>query len=95
MSLLPFNFAYGLADWLNLYAGFEPHRHTHVSNPAQLSLRSPLANPLFPNTVYRTLLPFASPAYVEDYPFAANNDGGVGERGGDVPLRAALAQHAI
>ena len=76
---LGFNFGVGINDWLNLYLDFEPHRHTHVSQPGQLSLRSPLANPVFPNTFFRTLLPGTTPAYVEDYPFAANNDGGVGE----------------
>ena len=74
-----FNVGVGITDWLNLYLDFEPHRHTHVSRPGQLSLRSPLANPVFPDTFLRTLLPGATPAYVEDYPFAANNDGGVGE----------------
>jgi len=73
------NFGVGITDWLNLYVDFEPHRHTHVSQPGQLSQRSPLTNPVFPNTTFRTLLPGATPAYVEDYPFAANNDGGVGE----------------
>jgi outer membrane protein OmpA-like peptidoglycan-associated protein len=70
---LGFNFAYGVTDWLNLYAGFEPHRHTHVSNPAQLSLRLPVA------PIFSALPPGASPAYVEDYPFASGNDGGVGD----------------
>ena len=73
------NFGVGITDWLNLYVDFEPHRHTHVSRPGQLSLRAPAANPLFQSTIYRTLLPGLAPGYVEDYPFAANNDGGVGE----------------
>jgi len=73
------NFGVGITDWLNFYVDFEPYRHTHVSGPGQLSLRSPLANPVFPNTIYRTLLPGATPAYVEDYPFASDNGGGVGE----------------
>jgi outer membrane protein OmpA-like peptidoglycan-associated protein len=73
------NFGVGLADWLNLFVDFDPHRHTHVSQPSQLSLRSPLANPVFPNTIFRTVAPANTPAYVEDFPFAANNGGGVGE----------------
>jgi outer membrane protein OmpA-like peptidoglycan-associated protein len=94
---LGFNFGYGVTDWLNLYAGFEPYRHTHVSKPAQLSLDSPQANPIFPNTGFRTLLPGASPAYVEDYPFASKNDGGVGEFtiGGKLGLLSETQGHPL
>ncbi len=76
-------FSVGVRDWLTFYAGWEPHRHTHVGNPSQLSLRSPITNPAFPNpvnpTIYRRLGPGLNPAYVEDFPLAANNDGGVGD----------------
>jgi outer membrane protein OmpA-like peptidoglycan-associated protein len=76
---LGFGFGYGVTDWLNLYAGFEPHRHTHVSNPAQLSLRSPVGNAVFPNTIYRIVPPGNTPAYVEDFPYVSSNDGGAGD----------------
>ncbi len=76
------NFGVGIADWLTFYAGFEPYRHTHIGAPSQLSLNT---NPFdqrfqqFDNTMYRRLGPGLRPAYVEDYPFAFRNDGGVGE----------------
>jgi outer membrane protein OmpA-like peptidoglycan-associated protein len=82
---LGWNFGVGLRDWLTLYVDFEPYRHIHVGVPSQLSLNSPITNPAFPNTVnptiYRSLnnIPGTRPAYVEDYPFAFSNDGGVGE----------------
>lgn len=53
--------------------------------PPQLSLNSCLSNPAFPNatnpTIYRSLAPVPGtrPGYIEDYPFAFANDGGVGE----------------
>jgi outer membrane protein OmpA-like peptidoglycan-associated protein len=75
---LGFNFGYGVTNWLNLYVNFEPHRHAHVSRPDQLSLRA-IDSPLFQTTMYPSLLPALEPAYVEDYPFVANNEGGVGE----------------
>jgi len=84
---LGWNFGVGLADWLTLYAQFEPYRHVHVGAPSQLSLNTPADNgtnfPIFPNpanpTIYRRLGPGLRPAYVEDYPFAFRNVGGVGE----------------
>ncbi len=77
----------GIRDWLTLYGGWEPHRHLHVGNVNQLSLctfPSPCAfNLPFPNsanpTMYRALRPGSRPAYVEDFPFAAQNTSGVGE----------------
>jgi len=53
--------------------------------PPQLSLNSCLDNPAFPNaahpTIYRSLsrIPGSRPGYVEDFPFAAHNGGGVGD----------------
>ena len=74
-------FGWGIRDWLTFYAGFEPYRHTHVGAPSELSLNSNF--PLFPNavnpTIYPRLGPGLRPAYVEDFPFAFRNDGGVGE----------------
>jgi outer membrane protein OmpA-like peptidoglycan-associated protein len=84
---LGWNFGVGITDWLNLYGQFEPYRHTHIGNPSQLSLDTPSTSdvlfPPFPDkitpTIYRRLGPGLRPAYVEDYPFAFQNDGGVGE----------------
>jgi outer membrane protein OmpA-like peptidoglycan-associated protein len=84
---LGWNFGVGLSDWLTLYTQFEPYRHIHVSRPGELSLNTPCCDPInfpaFPNqvspTIYRRLGPGLRPAYVEDYPFAFTNDGGVGE----------------
>jgi Bacterial Ig domain/OmpA family len=77
------NFAAGVTNWFNVYVDFEPYRHTHIGIPEELSLRTPSNDPFFfpqfDSTVYRSLGPGLRPAYVEDYPFAANNDGGVGE----------------
>ena len=76
------NFGYGITDRLTLYADFEPYRHTHVSLPGELSLRTPSTSgalfPQYDGSIYRRLGPRSRPGYVEDYPFAANNDGGVG-----------------
>jgi len=74
------NFGVGIRDWLTFYAGFEPFRHVHVGSPLQLSLNTPVNFPAFPNApIYRSLGAGLRPAYVEDYPFASRNDGGVGE----------------
>lgn len=79
------NFSYGLTDSLNFYAGFDPYGHVHIGCPGQLSLRSiPLATcaPVhFFTPVPGSFFPYASgtaPGYVEDYPFASNNTGGIG-----------------
>lgn len=77
--------SYGITDKLNLYAGFDPYGHVHVGCPGQLSLRSiPLstcapANFGFPAD--NSFFPFtagSAPGYVQDYPFASNNNGGIG-----------------
>jgi outer membrane protein OmpA-like peptidoglycan-associated protein len=81
--------SYGITDNLNVYASFDPYGHVHVGCPAQLSLRSiplnttscaPLmtglnsgVNPLYPVTLG------SAPGWVEDYPFASNNNGGIGD----------------
>src|SRR5579864_5392902 len=77
--------SYGITDNLNLYAAFDPYGHVHVGCPGQLSLRSiplntcaPVAFGIpVPNSFFPTALGSA-PGYVEDYPFAANNTGGIG-----------------
>src|SRR5215472_10520457 len=90
---LGFDLGYGLTDRLNAYASFVPYGHVHVGCGQQLSL-SPANNgaPFYGTTIFHTVLtvptppctgPFASfvgtPGFVEDFPFAANNTGGVGD----------------
>lgn len=79
------DFSYGITDSLNFYAGFDPYGHVHVGCPGQLSLRSiPLAvctPQSFGTPVSGSFFPYvagSAPGYVEDYPFASNNNGGVG-----------------
>lgn len=71
--------SYGLTDRLNLYGAFEPYQHDHIGNGSQLSL-SPLnsLNTPYLTTIFPTLPATGTPGYVEDYPFAANNGGGLG-----------------
>jgi outer membrane protein OmpA-like peptidoglycan-associated protein len=82
---LGLDFSYGITDRLNLYGSFVPYGHTHIGNPCELSLalgnnpQCPQSFSQFPNTIYPTLPTTGTPGYVEDFPFAANNHGGVGE----------------
>jgi outer membrane protein OmpA-like peptidoglycan-associated protein len=71
--------SYGLTDRINVYGSFQPYGHAHIGNGSQLSL-SPLNafNPLYPNTIFPTILATGTPGYVEDFPFAANDGGGIG-----------------
>ncbi len=71
----------GLTNWLTAFVGWDPHRHIHLGDPGQLSTNSPLPNPQFDNTAFRVWNPALSsrPSYVEDYPFAFTNNGGIGE----------------
>lgn len=75
-----FTVAVGLTDRFTLFTQFDPERHIHVGLPNQLSLNSPGSNPVFGNSLYRSVIPVvgAAPAYVEDFPFASGNGGGVG-----------------
>ncbi|MGA7795238.1 MAG: PKD domain-containing protein [Candidatus Acidiferrales bacterium] len=75
--------SYGITDKLNIYAAFDPYGHVHVGCPGQLSLRSvplntcaPVAPPV-PISFFPAA-PGSAPGYVEDYPFASNNNGGIG-----------------
>ncbi len=72
------NLSYGITDRLDVYGSFVPYGHTHIGNGSQLSL-APENNSgiLYNDTIFHTL-PEGTPGYVEDYPFAANNDGGLG-----------------
>jgi outer membrane protein OmpA-like peptidoglycan-associated protein len=72
--------SYGLTDWLSVYGAFNPYGHTHSGIPAELSLSNENRFfPLYANTIFPTLPFTGTPGYVEDFPFAANNNGGVGE----------------
>jgi outer membrane protein OmpA-like peptidoglycan-associated protein len=70
---------YGITDNLNVYATFDPYGHVHVGCPGQLSLRSSPTSfscaPFAPGVA----IPGSAPGYVEDYPFASNNTGGIGD----------------
>jgi len=78
--------SYGITDNLNVYAAFDPYGHVHVGCPGQLSLRSlPLSSTCAPLTFGSSVpgsffptTPGSAAGYVEDYPFAANNTGGIG-----------------
>jgi hypothetical protein len=73
--------SYGITDRINFYGSFVPYGHTHIGNPTQLSLSSFFSGlPLYPGTIFPTLTPLGvgTPGYVEDFPFAASNNGGVG-----------------
>ncbi len=79
--------SYGITDNLNVYAGFDPYGHVHVGCPGQLSLRSiplsgtcaPLAFGIPVSDSFFPAVAGSAPGYVEDYPFASNNNGGIGD----------------
>jgi outer membrane protein OmpA-like peptidoglycan-associated protein len=79
-------FSIGLTDRLSVFFNLQANDHIHVDTPCQLSLNlgtvsCPSTSPqLFP-TIYRSFFPGTGnpAAYVEDYPFAAQSGGGVGE----------------
>jgi len=79
--------AVGITDRLSGFITFTPYSHIHAGRPTQLSLNPTLAGcPLVPlNSTQPTIYHFidcgagtAGAAYVEDYPFASHNGGGVG-----------------
>lgn len=74
---LGWSLGYGISDKLTAFVQFDVHNHVHVDNPAELSLASGTGGQ-FGNTIYNTIVPGGLPAYVEDYPFAFTNNGGVG-----------------
>jgi len=89
---LGLDLTYGITDRLNFYGSFDPYGHTHIGCGQQLSLAPPnFGGAPFQNTIFHevqaTPTPpctgnFAAttglPGYVEDFPFAANDSGGVG-----------------
>jgi outer membrane protein OmpA-like peptidoglycan-associated protein len=75
-------FGLGFNRWFSVFFQVAADEHIHVDQPSQLSLSdATLGFPQYRNTIYRSILPGTgiAPAYVEDYPFASHNGGGVGE----------------
>jgi len=75
-------FGMGFNRWFSVFFQVDAEEHIHVDQPSQLSLsNATLGFPQYRNTIYRSILPGTgiAPAYVEDYPFASHNGGGVGE----------------
>jgi outer membrane protein OmpA-like peptidoglycan-associated protein len=73
------NASYGLTNWLNVYATFQPYQHIHTDAPGELSLAAVNgALPLYPNSIYPRLPATGVPGYIEDFPFASGNTGGQG-----------------
>jgi hypothetical protein len=81
VTVLNVGWAFGMAitDRLAFFVNWEPYRHIHVGEPSELSFRTIGSNPQFGNTMYRTLPSGGRPGYVEDYPFAGFNQGGLGD----------------
>jgi outer membrane protein OmpA-like peptidoglycan-associated protein len=84
--------SYGITDRFTLYGSFATYQHEHIGCGPQLSMAPPNnGGALYPDTIYHTLVadtlcdsvtptaPFPpTPGYVEDFPFAAQNTGGIG-----------------
>lgn len=72
--------SYGITDSLSVYAAFNPYGHTHSGVPSELSLSNQYNFlPLYLNTIFPAVPFTGTPGYLEDFPFASNNNGGVGE----------------
>lgn len=87
--------AVGVTNRLSLFLDFTPHSHLHVIRPTELSLNPlTLGCPLVRNSIYRSISCSTTGAasYVEDYPFANHNGGGVGEITGGIKFNL-LSQH--
>lgn len=72
----------GLTHWLSVSVQFDANTHIHVDEPSLLSLAPVNAgNNQYGNTIYPSVIPAQGfrPAYVEQFPFASHNGGGVGE----------------
>ena len=78
---LGWNFAYALTDRFTVYVDWDAYRHLHIGAPNQLSLNQIFGpgHTQFDSTIYRTICAGCTPAYVEDYPFANANNGGIGD----------------
>jgi hypothetical protein len=77
------SFAAGLTNKITVFAQFEPYRHLHIGEPAQLSLRQPpgCLHDVFKAPIYcgvnsgplNNSWHGPAAAYVSDFPFAAYN----------------------
>src|ERR1700684_3123154 len=79
LQVIP-SFGVGITTWFTAFLSIDADEHIHVGQPSLLSLNS--TNGLqYRNTIYNSFLPCTgcAPAYVEDYPFASHNGGGIGE----------------
>ncbi|HXO04656.1 MAG TPA: OmpA family protein [Candidatus Sulfotelmatobacter sp.] len=82
LQVIP-SFGVGVTNWFTAFLSIDADEHIHVDQPTLLSLNS--TNGLqYLNTIYSPFLPCSipsacPPAYVEDFPFASHNGGGVGE----------------
>jgi outer membrane protein OmpA-like peptidoglycan-associated protein len=75
-------FGVGFNRWFSVFFQVDADEYIHVGQPSQLSLsNATLGFPQYRNTIYRSILPGTgiAPAYVEDFPLASHNGGGVGE----------------
>jgi len=77
--------SYGVTDNFNIYGSYDPYGHVHVGCPGQLSLRSiplstcnPVDTGIASSNSFFPSVAGSSPGYVEDYPFASNDNGGKG-----------------
>ncbi len=75
------SFGVGLTNWFTVFLSIDADEHIHVDQPSLLSLNS--TNGCNTEIPFITRFSRASgccpPAFVEDYPFASHNGGGVGE----------------
>jgi outer membrane protein OmpA-like peptidoglycan-associated protein len=79
LQVIP-SFGVGITNWFTAFLSIDADEHIHVDQPSLLSLNS--TNGLqYRNTIYQSFLPCTgcAPAYVEDFPFASHNGGGIGE----------------
>lgn len=75
-------FALGITDRVSVSFEFNAWNYLHVDTPAELSLNPVNAfNPQYKNTIFPSVLPATGfpPAYIEEFPFAGSNRGGIGE----------------
>lgn len=73
-------FGVGLTNRLSVFVGWDVYRHINLADPGALSLNSNPNKPVFDNTILREPFFLVSnrPVYVEDFPFAYENNGGIG-----------------
>jgi outer membrane protein OmpA-like peptidoglycan-associated protein len=79
--------AVAFTDRWSAFLDFTPHSHLHVIRATQLSLNPlTLGCPLVRGTIYRSISCTVNGAasYVEDFPFANHNGGGIGEVTGGI-----------